>query len=127
MIAKWDKITNHGHRRYDQCLGAPFLLYGEGTGRMYTCGMFFDGKYEQDYRLGDLKTQSLEEIVFSDHYWAVVAKVRDQINVHKECYANCRTSSQRLPLGTPSWPAGSPPQSARTTPAAMLPARLPRM
>ncbi|MGD1083273.1 MAG: radical SAM/SPASM domain-containing protein [Verrucomicrobiota bacterium] len=93
VIAKWDKITNHGHRRYDQCLGAPFLLYGEGTGRMYTCGMFFDGKYEKDYRLGDLKTQSLEEIVLSDHYWQVVAKVRDQINVHKECYANCRTHS----------------------------------
>jgi MoaA/NifB/PqqE/SkfB family radical SAM enzyme len=93
VIAKWDKITNHGNRRYDECLGAPFLLYGEGTGRLYTCGMFFDGKYEKDYVLGDLKTQSLEEVVFSDRYWEVIAKVRDQMNVHKECYANCRTHS----------------------------------
>jgi len=93
VIPKWDKITNCGHRRYDQCLGAPFLLYGEGTGRLYTCGMFFDGKYEKDYRLGDLSTQSLEEIVFSDHYWNIMAKVRDEMDVQKECYANCRTHS----------------------------------
>jgi MoaA/NifB/PqqE/SkfB family radical SAM enzyme len=93
VIAKWDKITNQGHRDYDQCLGAPFLLYGEGTGRIYTCGMFFDGKYEKDYVLGDLKTQSLEEIVFSDRYWEVIAKVRDNMDVHHECYANCRTHS----------------------------------
>ena len=27
VIAKWDKIMNEGKRDYDQCLGAPFLLY----------------------------------------------------------------------------------------------------
>ena len=30
VIIKWDKITNEGHRDYDQCLGAPFLLYTGG-------------------------------------------------------------------------------------------------
>lgn len=93
VIAKWDKITNKGVRRYDQCLGAPFLLYGEGTGKMYTCGMFFDGKYEKDYFLGDLNEMSLEDMVASDHYWDIIEKVRSRIDVHKECYANCRTHS----------------------------------
>jgi len=93
VIAKWEKITNKGERHYDQCLGAPFLLYGEGTGKMYTCGMFFDGKYADDFLLGDLNHQSFEEIVFSDRYWQIVDKVRNEMDVHKTCYANCRTHS----------------------------------
>ncbi len=94
VIAKWDKITNEGKREYDQCLGAPFLLYGEGTGLMYSCGMFFSGaKYEQDFLMGDLNKQTFKEIIESDRYWNIVDKVKNEINVHKECYANCRTHS----------------------------------
>ena len=93
VVIKWDKITNEGHRDYDQCLGAPFLLYTEGTGKVYTCGMFFDGKYEPDYRLGDLNKQTFQEIIESDHYWNIIDKVKNEIDVHKECYANCRTHS----------------------------------
>jgi MoaA/NifB/PqqE/SkfB family radical SAM enzyme len=93
VVVKWDKITNEGHRDYDQCLGAPFLLYTEGTGKVYTCGMFFDGKYEPEYRLGDLNKQTFQEIIESDHYWNVIEKVKNEIDVHKECYANCRTHS----------------------------------
>jgi sulfatase maturation enzyme AslB (radical SAM superfamily) len=94
VIAKWDKITNEGKREYDQCLGAPFLLYGEGTGLMYSCGMFFSGaKYEKDYLMGDLNKQTFKEIIESDRYWKIVEKVKNEINVHKECYANCRTHS----------------------------------
>ncbi len=94
VIAKWDKITNEGKREYDQCLGAPFLLYGEGTGLMYSCGMFFSGaKYEQNFLMGDLNKQTFKEIIESDHYWNIVNKVKNEIDVHKECYANCRTHS----------------------------------
>ena len=93
VIIKWDKITNEGHRDYDQCLGAPFLLYTEGTGKVYTCGMFFEGKYEHDYHLGDLNTHTFKEILESDHYWEIINKVKNEIDVHKECYANCRTHS----------------------------------
>ncbi|BEV72215.1 MULTISPECIES: radical SAM/SPASM domain-containing protein [unclassified Paludibacterium] len=93
VVVKWDKITNGGKRDYDQCLGAPFLLYTEGTGKVYTCGMFFDGKYQQDYLLGDLTKQTFREIVESDHYWKVIDKVKNEIDVHKDCYANCRTHS----------------------------------
>ena len=94
VIAKWDKIMNEGKRDYDQCLGAPFLLYGEGTGLMYSCGMFFSGeKYEENFLMGDLNKQTFKEIIESDHYWNIVNKVKNEIDVHKECYANCRTHS----------------------------------
>ena len=94
VIVKWDKITNEGKREYDQCLGAPFLLYGEGTGLMYSCGMFFSGdKYEKDFLMGDLNKQTFKEIIESDRYWNIVDKVKNEIDVHKECYANCRTHS----------------------------------
>ena len=94
VIAKWDKITNQGIRDYDQCLGAPFLLYTEGTGLVYSCGMFFSGeKYEENYLLGDLKSQTFKEILESDRYWSIIDKVKNEIDVHKECYSNCRTHS----------------------------------
>lgn len=91
VIVKWGKITNKGKRNYDQCLGVPFLLYSSGDGKLYPCGVFFDFK-EEDYRMGDLVKQSFKEILESDRYWEVVEKVK-QIDVHKECYANCRTHS----------------------------------
>jgi MoaA/NifB/PqqE/SkfB family radical SAM enzyme len=93
VVVKWDKITNGGKREYDQCLGAPFLLYTEGTGKVYTCGMFFDGKFSETFLLGDLTKQTFRQIVESDHYWKVIDRVRNEIDVHKDCYANCRTHS----------------------------------
>jgi MoaA/NifB/PqqE/SkfB family radical SAM enzyme len=105
VIVKWDKITNKGIREYDACLGAPFLLYSGGDGRLYTCGMFFDGKYAEDYLLGDLTKNSLKQIIESDHYWKVIDKVKCEIDVHKECYANCRTHS----INNFLWDLQSPP------------------
>ena len=39
------------------------------------------------------KENSFEEILNSDRYWRIIEKVRTDIDVHKECYANCRTHS----------------------------------
>ncbi|MFQ5861546.1 MAG: radical SAM protein [Candidatus Brocadiales bacterium] len=89
VIVKWGKITNKGERSYDQCIGVPLLLYSSGDGRLYPCGAFFDFK-EEEYRMGDLVKQSFKEIFESDRYWEVVEKVK-RIDVHKECYSNCRT------------------------------------
>ena len=91
VIIKWKKVQNQGLRTYDQCLGVPFLLYSSGNGRLYPCGDFFDSK-EEEYRMGDLVEKSFKEIIESDRYWKIVEKVK-QINVHKECYSNCRTHS----------------------------------
>jgi len=89
VIIKWGKIKNQGKRNYDQCLAVPFLLYSSGNGRLYPCGMFFEFK-EEEYRMGDLTKKSFSEIIESQRYWDVVEKVK-AINVHKECYANCRS------------------------------------
>jgi radical SAM protein with 4Fe4S-binding SPASM domain len=89
VIVKWKKVTNRGIRSYDQCLGVPFLLYSSGNGRLYPCGDFFDRK-EEEYRMGDLTKNSFKEIFESERYWEVVEKVR-RIDVHRECYTNCRT------------------------------------
>ncbi|MDP7557773.1 MAG: hypothetical protein QF687_07815, partial [Nitrospinaceae bacterium] len=52
-----------------------------------------EGDKEKPYRLGDLVKHSLKEIIESEHYGNVISKVYSCINVHKECYTNCRTHS----------------------------------
>lgn len=89
VIVKWGKITNKGRRNYNQCLAPPFLLYSSGDGRLYPCGMFFVSK-EEEYRMGDFTQQSFGEIFKSPKYWEVVEKVK-RIDVHQQCYANCRS------------------------------------
>jgi radical SAM protein with 4Fe4S-binding SPASM domain len=91
VIVKWSMIKSEGKRCYSTCLGTPFLLYSSGNGRVYPCGMFFDFR-EEEFRMGDLTEQSFKEIWESDQYWDVVEKVK-KIDVHKECYASCRTHS----------------------------------
>ncbi len=90
VIIKWHKIANEGKRGYDSCIGVPFLLYSSGDGKLYPCGMFFDDKSDE-YLMGDLLTQSFSEILQSQRYWDVVEKVT-KIDVHKVCYASCRTN-----------------------------------
>ena len=89
VIVKWKMIGNEGARDYHQCLGAPFLLYSSGDGRLYPCGAFFDGDHEEEYRMGDFYKMGFKEIWESDRYWEVVEKVK-HIDVEK-CYANCRS------------------------------------
>ena len=89
VIIKWHTIMKKGAREYEQCLGVPFLLYTSGDGRVYPCGMFFDYR-EEEFRMGDLTTQSFADIIASDRYWEIVEKVRTSIDIH-QCYASCRT------------------------------------
>jgi radical SAM protein with 4Fe4S-binding SPASM domain len=91
VIVKWQKVTNRGVRSYCRCLGVPFLLYSSGDGRLYPCGIFFNQR-EEEFRMGDLTTQSFREILESDRYWDVVRRV-GEIDVQSDCYANCRTGS----------------------------------
>lgn len=91
VIVKWRKVTNQGRRAYHRCLGVPFLLYSSGDGKLYPCGMFFSHR-EEEFRMGDLTTQSFRDILASDRYWDVVERV-SRIDVRNECYANCRTDA----------------------------------
>lgn len=104
VIVKWGMIANKGARSYDQCLGTPFLLYSSGDGRIYPCGMFFDHQ-EEEYRMGDLTRQSFKRVFHSKRYWEVVEKVR-RIDVHKNCYASCKTHN----INTFLWKLKHPPE-----------------
>lgn len=104
VIVKWGMIANKGARSYDQCFGAPFLLYSSGDGRLYPCGMFFD-REEEEYRMGDLTKQSFKRIFHSKRYWDVVAKVQ-RIDVHTRCYASCKTHN----INTFLWKLKHPPE-----------------
>ncbi|MBI2438814.1 MAG: radical SAM protein [Lentisphaerae bacterium] len=92
VIVKWANINSQGKRDYDACLGAPFLLYSTGEGLLYPCGQFFSYR-SKEFLLGNLVTGSFKQIVESDHYWKVMDKVRCGVDVHKECYAFCRTNA----------------------------------
>lgn len=104
VIVKWKNITTKGVRDYNACLGAPFLLYSSGDGKLYHCGMYFDYK-EEEYRLGNMVEQGFKAIIESDRYWQIMEKVRTEINVHKTCYTSCRTNAVNSYL----WKLKNPP------------------
>jgi len=105
VIVKWDKITNEGHREYDNCLGAPFLLYSSGDGKLYPCGQWFDHR-EEEFRLADLTKMTFKQAIESDAYWDMINKQACHVDVHKECYSNCRTHS----INDFLWNFSHPPQ-----------------
>lgn len=104
VIVKWHKVTNKGERTYCRCLGAPFLLYSSGDGRLYPCGMFFNQR-EEEFRLGDLTKKSLKEILESDRYANVMRRI-GEIEVKTDCYSNCRTDA----INGFIWKLAHPPQ-----------------
>jgi len=93
--AKWNKIKaseetelyNNGYRKYDVCLGTPFLLQISGNGKIYPCGPFFN---KERFYIGDLHTDSFYDIVNSDHYWAVHKDITESVDVHKDRAIGCR-------------------------------------
>ncbi len=92
VIIKWNNIAQKGKRSYDYCLGAPFLLYSSGDGKLYPCGLFFSYR-EDEFRLGDLNQQSFTDIINSEYYWDVIKRIESDIKVHDECYASCKTNA----------------------------------
>ena len=93
--AKWNKnnaaaetnLYKHGYRKYDVCLGTPFLLQISGNGKIYPCGPFFN---KERFYIGDLHTDSFYDLVKGDHYWAVHKDVSESVDVHKDCAIGCR-------------------------------------
>lgn len=92
VVVKWGNINRKGKRNYNCCLGAPFLLYSSGDGKLYPCGMFFSYR-ENEFCLGDLTKQSFKSIIESDAYWDTMKKIQTDIKVHEECYASCKTNA----------------------------------
>jgi molybdenum cofactor biosynthesis enzyme MoaA len=87
IVPKYDMIHSKGIRQYDHCVDCPLLFQISGTSKCYPCGFLFGN---EKYCYGDLKKQSLKEILESDHYWQVIKYMREEFDVHKDCEGACR-------------------------------------
>lgn len=87
IIAKWGMIHSKGKRAYSHCADCPLLFQISGSSKCYPCGYLFG---DDRYCYGDLKEQSLGEILKSEHYWDIIKHMRYDFDVHKECKGCCR-------------------------------------
>ena len=90
VTVKWNKIREGTSRDYENCFGAPFLLYSAGDGRLFPCGSFFNPEYWDDFLMGDLTKDSFIDILKSERYWDVVKRV-EEMGIIKTCYAGCKS------------------------------------
>lgn len=87
IIAKHGMIASKGVRLYDHCVDCPLIFQISGSGKCYPCGYLFN---DDTYCYGDLKTQSLEDIITSNQYWGIIHEMRYNFDVHKDCMGCCR-------------------------------------
>lgn len=85
---KWKKLQNLGKKGYDTCLGTPFLLAVSGNGRVFPCGHFFRIR-EAEFIMGNICKTSFQTLIKSQRYWDVQNRIKT-LDIHKECYFNCR-------------------------------------
>jgi len=90
IIPKYMAIRNMKNRPYEHCLDVPLLFQISGDGKCYPCGYLFGN---EKYCYGDLNTQSLGEILNSDHYWNVIKEMQTVFDVRKDCCGCCRHDS----------------------------------
>ena len=86
-IIKWNKIEKFGVRNYDTCYGCEFLPQISGAGEVYCCGNFFGN---EDFYIGNINEQSFKDILYSKRYKEVMDKVKNEVDVHKQCGTSCR-------------------------------------
>jgi len=87
VIAKWGMMHSKGKRPYDHCADCALLFQISGSSKCYPCGYLFNN---EEYCYGDLKKNTLKEILDSERYWEVVKHMRYDFNVHEECKGCCR-------------------------------------
>jgi MoaA/NifB/PqqE/SkfB family radical SAM enzyme len=87
IIAKHGMIKSKGVRPYDHCVDCPLIFQISGNSKCYPCGYLFN---KEEYCYGDLKKQSLKQILKSERYWEVIRRMRYEFDVHKDCTGCCR-------------------------------------
>lgn len=87
IVPKWDMMHSKGIRNYDRCVDCALLFQISGSSKCYPCGFLFG---DDRYCYGDLKKQTLKQILDSEHYWQVVKYMREKFDVHKDCTGCCR-------------------------------------
>ena len=90
IIVKWNLLKLMNKRAYDKCIDCPFIFQVSGSSKCYPCGYLFGN---DKYCYGDLKHQSLGEIITSEQYWKVVDYMANEHDVHKDCKGCCRHDS----------------------------------
>ncbi len=90
IIPKWKRIGSKGIRKYDHCVDCALIFQISGNSKCYPCGYLFNN---DKYCYGDLKKQSLEEILKSQRYWDIIKMMRCEFDVHKDCVGCCRHDS----------------------------------
>jgi len=87
IIAKRKMMAWKGKRPYDRCLDCPLIFQVSGNSRCYPCGFLFNN---EKYCYGDLKKNTLREILDSPRYWEVIRVMAEEFDVHKDCSGACR-------------------------------------
>lgn len=86
---KWSKIDAEGKRDYERCYGPPLHLQISGSGLIAPCGGLFNEKYKQ-YHIGNFVDTRFKDILFSDRYWEVMAKLSSRhFNAKTMCACLC--------------------------------------
>ena len=86
---KWKKALNGGWKDYDSCHGTQFILGLSGTGNLFPCGHWFNER-KDEFIMGNVIETPFKEIWESDRYWEVQKKIREVVNVNRDCESNCR-------------------------------------
>jgi radical SAM protein with 4Fe4S-binding SPASM domain len=89
VIIKRAKLKNLGVKNYEKCFGTQFIPGISGNGNVFPCGHWFNIRSDE-FLMGNIIENSLEEIINSDRYWEVQKKVSKKVNVNKDCETNCR-------------------------------------
>jgi len=87
IVPKWGMIKSKGKRPYDRCVDCPLIFQISGNSKCYPCGYLFGNS---KFCYGDLKKNSLVEMLESKRYWSIVKFMREKFDVHKDCTGCCR-------------------------------------
>lgn len=91
IVVKWNIMKQKGKRPYNGCLSVPLISEISGDGTFACCGHLFGGREEfKDYVFGNIQETRLRDIVKSQRYWDIIAKMRNEFDVHKMCKGACR-------------------------------------
>lgn len=90
IVPKFKLMALHNKRAYPFCIDLPFILQISGNSKAYPCGYLFN---RDEYCYGNLKAQTLEEIITSDRYWNIINTIATMPTSRLCPYGCCRHDS----------------------------------
>jgi len=87
VVMKRSKFENKGYNDFDCCRATNFVIQINAKGNVAPCGHLL-GYRADEFLMGNINKQHFSDIVFSDRYREIQAKVRT-LDVNKECETNC--------------------------------------